>query len=359
MIGDTILFERTRLGMTQEKLSDYLHLTKATISKWENNQAKPDIDYLILMAKLFDMTLDELVGFQKTLTDSERGHLFKQLRGQIDQQNGTEFFQNIQDLAKHYINDNKTLLLLVQLVLSNPAQIDSNPWSLELINRIISKTTVESELQSAIMLKVVILFQQKKYDDIIALYQNRPYKLGEELFLANSFAAKGETEQAKQVLQVEIYQQILLICQYLLSLTAFECPERQEFILERLENLMTTFDLKKLHPNTAISSYYSLACYFAESQPQKAISYLNQLAEATRNLLKQFELHGDSFFDAIDPWLQQLPTGIQPPTNSQILIQRVIALFHSPEFQYLQQEKSFQSQLAELEKLEKETLHEH
>lgn len=92
MIGDTILFERTRLGMTQEKLSDYLHLTKATISKWENNQAKPDIDYLILMAKLFDMTLDELVGFQKTLTDSERGHLFEQLRGQIDQQNGTEFF---------------------------------------------------------------------------------------------------------------------------------------------------------------------------------------------------------------------------------------------------------------------------
>lgn len=161
MIGDTILFERTRLGLTQEKLSDYLHLTKATISKWENNQAKPDIDYLILMAKLFDMTLDELVGFQKTLTDSKRGHLFEQLRGQIDQQNGTEFFHNIQDLAKHYINDNKTLLLLVQLVLSNPAQIDSNPWSLELINRIISKTTVESELQSAIMLKVVILFQQK------------------------------------------------------------------------------------------------------------------------------------------------------------------------------------------------------
>ncbi|MGX9844264.1 helix-turn-helix domain-containing protein [Streptococcus iniae] len=359
MIGDTILFERTRLGMTQEKLSDYLHLTKATISKWENNQAKPDIDYLILMAKLFDMTLDELVGFQKTLTDSERGHLFEQLRGQIDQQNGTEFFQNIQDLAKHYINDNKTLLLLVQLVLSNPTQIDSKPWSLELLNRIISKTTVESELQSAIMLKGVILFQQKKYDEIIALYQNRPYKLGEELILANSFAAKGETEQAKQVLQVEIYQQILLVCQYLLSLTAFENSERQESIFARLEKLMMAFDLIRLHPNTAISCYYSLACHYAESQPQKAVNYLSQLVESTQNLLSQFELHGDSFFDAIDPWLQQLPAGIQPPTNSNILTQRVIALFHSPQFQHLQQEKAFQALLAELEKLEKETSDEH
>lgn len=122
MIGDTILFERTRLGMTQEKLSDYLHLTKATISKWENNQAKPDIDYLILLAKLFDMTLDDLAGFQKTLSDSERGQLFEQLRGKIDQQDESEFFRDIQDLAKHYINDYKTILLLVQLVLSNPAK---------------------------------------------------------------------------------------------------------------------------------------------------------------------------------------------------------------------------------------------
>lgn len=359
MIGDTILFERTRLGMTQEKLSDYLHLTKATISKWENNQAKPDIDYLILMAKLFDMTIDDLVGFQQILSDFERAKLFEKLREKIEQQNENEFFQDIQDLAKHYINDNKTLLLLVQLVLSNPNQSDSKQWSLEMLNRIISNTAFETELQSAIMLKVVILFEQKKYDEIITLYQNRPYKLGEELFLANSFAAKGEIEQAKQVLQVEIYQQILLICQYLLSLTAFESLERQDSIFERLESLVTTFHLITLHPNTAISCYYSLACHCAEIQPQKAISYLNQLVEATRNLLKQFELHGDSFFNAIDPWLQQLPTGIQPPTNSQILTQRVIALFHSPQFQHLQQEKFFKELLAELEKLEKETSHEH
>lgn len=359
MIGDTILFERTRLGMTQEKLSDYLHLTKATISKWENNQAKPDIDYLILLAKLFDMTLDDLAGFQKTLSDSERGQLFEQLRGKIDQQDESEFFRDIQDLAKHYINDYKTILLLVQLVLSNPGQEDSKPWALEMLNRIISHMTVETELQSAIMLKVVLLFQQKKYDEIITLYQNRPYKLGEELFLANSFAAKGETEQAKQVLQVEIYQQILLICQYLLSLSAFESSERQESIFARLEKLMTTFDLKRLHPNTAISCYYSLACHYAESQAQKAVNYLSQLVESTRNLLGQFELHGDSFFDTIDPWLQQLPAGIQPPTNSQILVQRVIALFHSPQFLDIQPEKAFQALLAELEKLEKETSHEH
>lgn len=355
MIGDRIFLERTRLGMTQEKLSDYLHLTKATISKWENNQAKPDIDYLILLAKLFDMTLDDLVGFQKTLTDSERVHLVEQVKQKLNQPSQEAFFQEIEELSKHYINDNKTLLVLVQLALSNSIQGNSNNWSLDILNRVIRQTNKESELQSAMTLKVAILFQEEKYDDIITLYQNRPYKLGEELFLANSFAAKGETDQAKEVLQVEIYQQILLICQYLLSLMAYESPKRQESILTRLEQVMNTFDLISLHPNTAIACYYHLAIHYAKSKPNKAIEYLSQLLEATRNLLNQFELHGDNFFDAIDPWLQELPTGIQPPTSAQFLVQRVIVLFKSPQLQSLNQENTFQALMAELSQLEKET----
>lgn len=359
MIGDTIFLERTRLGMTQEKLSDYLHLTKATISKWENNQAKPDIDYLILLAKLFDMTLDDLVGFQKTLTDFERTELFDQLKEKINQTEELEFFQEIEELSKHYINDFKTLLMLVQLVLSNPNQLDTKVWSLEMLNRIISKTTIESDLQSAMMLKVVILFQQEKYDNIISLYQNRPYKLGEELFLANSYAAKGDIKAAKQVLQVELYQQTLLMCQYLLSLTAYESIEKQESIYSRLEQLINLFDLVNLHPNTAISCYFSLACHFANLDAKRAISYLNQLVQATKNLITQFELHGDSFFDAIDPWLQELPTGIQPPTSSQTLIQRVITLCYSPNLQALSQNSHFKALLAELEALEKEASYEY
>lgn len=80
MLGENIYLQRTQIGMTQENLSDYLHLTKTTISKWENNQAKPDIDYLILMANLFDISLDDLVGYQKTLSDDQRNQLIKDLK---------------------------------------------------------------------------------------------------------------------------------------------------------------------------------------------------------------------------------------------------------------------------------------
>ena len=42
-------------------------ITSQAVSKWENNSAVPELDKLIKMAQIFDITLDELVtGEQKS-----------------------------------------------------------------------------------------------------------------------------------------------------------------------------------------------------------------------------------------------------------------------------------------------------
>ncbi|HEO7130582.1 TPA: helix-turn-helix transcriptional regulator, partial [Streptococcus agalactiae] len=251
MLGENIYLQRTQIGMTQENLSDYLHLTKTTISKWENNQAKPDIDYLILMANLFDISLDDLVGYQKTLSDDQRNQLIKDLKIKANVLSERDFFQEVKELSKQFPNDFKTLLIMINMVLSNLTNLNDSEmkeWSLSTLNKIISKTVVESDLQTAIMFKTVVLFHNLEYDEVINLYQNSPYKLGEELLLANSFFAKGDVYRAKQVLQVEIYQQILLVCEYLLSLSTFEVEENKGDIFERLEHMIEAFQLNSLHP---------------------------------------------------------------------------------------------------------------
>ncbi|HGD1699697.1 TPA: helix-turn-helix domain-containing protein [Streptococcus agalactiae] len=268
MLGENIYLQRTQIGMTQENLSDYLHLTKTTISKWENNQAKPDIDYLILMANLFDISLDDLVGYQKTLSDDQRNQLIKDLKIKANVLSERDFFQEVKELSKQFPNDFKTLLIMINMVLSNLTNLNDSEmkeWSLSTLNKIISKTVVESDLQTAIMFKTVVLFHNLEYDEVINLYQNSPYKLGEELLLANSFFAKGDVYRAKQVLQVEIYQQILLVCEYLLSLSTFEVEENKGDIFERLEHMIEAFQLNSLHPNTVIKCYYSLACHYSKS----------------------------------------------------------------------------------------------
>ncbi len=59
-IGEKIKYLRRKNDVTQEKLAEYLNITYQSISKWENNNALPDISLAVPLANFFGVTLDEL-----------------------------------------------------------------------------------------------------------------------------------------------------------------------------------------------------------------------------------------------------------------------------------------------------------
>ncbi|MBQ9728530.1 MAG: helix-turn-helix transcriptional regulator [Clostridia bacterium] len=64
-IKENIKFYRNQLGLTQEQLAAYLHGKKSLISNYENGYSTPDIYTLCKLAEIFDVTLDELVEYEK------------------------------------------------------------------------------------------------------------------------------------------------------------------------------------------------------------------------------------------------------------------------------------------------------
>lgn len=72
-IGDKIKILRKLKGITQEELSDILHISYQAISKWENGAAQPDISTIPVIANYFGVTIDELFGYKmNALTNKER-----------------------------------------------------------------------------------------------------------------------------------------------------------------------------------------------------------------------------------------------------------------------------------------------
>lgn len=53
---------RKKNGLSQEELADKLGISRQAVSKWERAEASPDTDNLILLAKLYGVTLDELLN---------------------------------------------------------------------------------------------------------------------------------------------------------------------------------------------------------------------------------------------------------------------------------------------------------
>lgn len=60
-IGMRIQKYRKLLGMSQEELGANLNVSRQTISKWENGDNLPDVYNLISIARLFDVSVDELL----------------------------------------------------------------------------------------------------------------------------------------------------------------------------------------------------------------------------------------------------------------------------------------------------------
>lgn len=63
-LGENITKFRKQKRMTQEMLADSLGVTFAAVSKWERGVATPDLDLIISMATIFQVSIDTLIGYE-------------------------------------------------------------------------------------------------------------------------------------------------------------------------------------------------------------------------------------------------------------------------------------------------------
>lgn len=59
--GNRMYELRKQKGLSQEELASCLDVTRQTVSKWELGDSTPDMDKLVLLGELFEISLDELV----------------------------------------------------------------------------------------------------------------------------------------------------------------------------------------------------------------------------------------------------------------------------------------------------------
>ncbi len=72
-LADRILELRKQKGYSQEELADRLGVSRQAVSKWESEQSTPDMDKIILMSDLFEVTTDYLLkGIEPVKTDDHK-----------------------------------------------------------------------------------------------------------------------------------------------------------------------------------------------------------------------------------------------------------------------------------------------
>lgn len=75
-IGQRLAAARLAHKMTQVQVAEKLHVTRSTISNWENGRSYPDLDSLLTLSSLFEISVDSLLkqdaGLVKDVKNKEQ-----------------------------------------------------------------------------------------------------------------------------------------------------------------------------------------------------------------------------------------------------------------------------------------------
>lgn len=78
-LGNRIKNEREKLNLSQDDLAQKMDISRQAISKWETGKSYPDIETILKLSDLFNLSLDELVKGDKTFQEN----LIKEARSKI------------------------------------------------------------------------------------------------------------------------------------------------------------------------------------------------------------------------------------------------------------------------------------
>ena len=70
-LGNNLFQSRRKVGLSQETVAEKLGVSRQTISKWETDETVPDIYQAKKLAKLYKLSLDELIEFDTDLKEIE------------------------------------------------------------------------------------------------------------------------------------------------------------------------------------------------------------------------------------------------------------------------------------------------
>lgn len=63
-----VIFElRTKMGLSQEELAEKVFVTRQAVSRWETGDTVPNTETLKLLSKLFDVSINTLLGSPRKL----------------------------------------------------------------------------------------------------------------------------------------------------------------------------------------------------------------------------------------------------------------------------------------------------
>lgn len=344
--------------ITQEELADFLGVTKASVSKWENAQSTPDLLLLLHLASFFDVTIDGLLGYEPQLSREQIRRCYAELSGDFANRPFHEVLEKIRTLAHRYYSCYPLLLQLCALYWNHYMLAGTEKEQTKLLEEaegwcghILDHCSDVGVCSDALVMKAGLNLQLGRAAEVIGLLEPTadPGRLAGQdgAILIQAYRMAGKNDKAKSYVQIKQYLDLLnLVSDSILSLSLYGNDlKRCEETIRRIRDVTEQYCLEKLHPNLAAQFHYQSAAVLAlNGKNEEALAALGLFEKCVDELLnaEEITLHGDAYFDQLDVWIEELPLGNMAPRDKNFIWQNIRDALSNPAFEGMKKNKSFQ-----------------
>ncbi len=341
-MGNIIAKKRREAGMTQSELAEYIGVSKPAVSKWESGYSLPDIALLPVLASFFDISIDELMGYQPQMNKRNIAAVYEKMIKNLSELSADKVFGECRSyISKYYfcwelilkisqfMYDHYTLSSVPQEILKDVAGYT------ERISDQCSDNTITRAAKYLNACCLINLNQhddaQKILEDLIEPITNAPVLLA---FIHNK---KGENSSAEKIIFDFIEQNLQLIFSAIPSACIFAEETDSEFCVQKYSALLDLFEAEKNYPDHLLRFYYALSILYCKMKNKKmALDYLCKFM-----LLLENKIHCK----------EEIYCDERHFSNKMILETILDYSVENPVFEILHEEESYKKMMNKLKKL--------
>ena len=360
-LGRVLIENRHKRGITQDELAAHIGVSKGAVSKWETGSSLPDISLLPQLASYFDISIDELIGYQPQMEKEDIKKLYIRLSKDFSALPFDKVLAECFAIAKKYYSCYPLLFELGTLLVNHAPQA-SNPdlvtqiteKALEWYRRVRSEADEPNLQKEALLMEAFCLLQLQRPSEVIDMLEPDEIQVGSpEPLLASAYQMTGNDREAKKILQAGIYKNLMTLFDLFSTYLNLCLNDEKQFgeACRRFCQTADAFQMETLHPSILLGVYLTIAQGFmALGNAEKELDILAQYTDLAVSDIYPLRLHGDNFFDLLDEWFDNgFMLGSFPPRD-EVLIRHSMtqALSDNPGFLPLAESPRFQAMIDRL-----------
>jgi transcriptional regulator with XRE-family HTH domain len=353
-IAKTLINKRKEKGITQDDLANFIGVSKASVSKWKTDQSYPDIVFIPQLAAYFNISIDELMGYEPQMEIDDIHKLIKNLTGDFAAKPFDDVVENCNEIIKKYYSCFPLLLHMAALFISHCALLGDDAGkaaalmaqSKELCVKVKNESDDVWLKKQALHLEAACALGLDNPTEVLELMNgtNEPFLSTDEL-LAAAYQMSGDMDKAKEVVQISVFKHVLALVKSLSLILVFyaDDAERFEQVYDCAVAVTNAFDVKVINPYGLLGIYATAAQGFtANGNTEKALDNLQKYTDMVTSGMYSVKPKGSAFFDLVDDWINLPELNVTLALDDKAMKQALAgAVIDNPAFASLKENSRF------------------